>query len=96
MVSSYVFSYCDSLDYDLDGSHRRLNFKTKRRGLEELDVIFCAVQECMRRADIAQQQRSAYIMSLQNAAYLICFLAALKHDVLWSLSPGRLVDRRVK
>ena len=42
-------------DYDLDGSHRILIPKTKGRTLEEKDVIFGAVQEDKRRANIAEQ-----------------------------------------
>ena len=41
-------------DHDLDVPHRTLIPKTKGRTLEEKDVIFGAVQEDKRGADIAQ------------------------------------------
>ena len=42
-------------DHDLDVPHRTLIPKTKGRTLEEKDVIFGAVQEDKRRANIAEQ-----------------------------------------
>ena len=85
-------------DFDLDGSHRRLIHKTKGRSLEEMDVIFGAVQEDKRRADIEKQERGTltiYDVFLGSAAHLILFLAVLGHDVPGSPSSERSVDQKV-
>ena len=76
----------------------RLIPETKGRSLEEMDVIFGAVQEDKRRADIAKQERGTLTIHdvfLGSVAHLNLFLAVLGHDVPGSPSSERSVDQKV-